>query len=74
MNNRHKASNSIYALKYINKERAVSIKAVANIIQERSLLETAAEAPFVCRLRYAFQDQEHLFSMFSSLLLIIRNI
>lgn len=60
---RHRSTGTIYALKYINKEKALAMKAGHNIVQERRLLEAAAEAPFVCRLRFAFQDSEHLFSM-----------
>ncbi|KAL3895346.1 MAG: hypothetical protein SGCHY_004755 [Lobulomycetales sp.] len=58
---RHRSTGTIYALKYINKEKALAMKAGHNIVQERRLLEAAAEAPFVCRLRFAFQDSEHLF-------------
>jgi serine/threonine kinase 32 len=35
----HKQSKTLYALKYINKQKCVKMKAVANIIQERRLLE-----------------------------------
>lgn len=35
----HKRSKKIYALKYIDKARCIRQKAVANIIQERRLLE-----------------------------------
>lgn len=35
----HKKSKKLYALKYINKAQCVKQKAVANIIQERQLLE-----------------------------------
>lgn len=35
----HKQSRELYALKYINKTKCVKMKAVANIIQERRLLE-----------------------------------
>lgn len=35
----HKQSKTLYALKYINKAKCVKMKAVANIIQERRLLE-----------------------------------
>jgi serine/threonine kinase 32 len=42
----HKASKKIYALKYINKEKCIQMKAVDNIIQERKLLEEIHN-PFV---------------------------
>lgn len=35
----HKLGRELYALKYINKAKCVKMKAVANIIQERRLLE-----------------------------------
>jgi len=56
----HKQTKEIYALKYINKAKCVKMKAVANIIQERRLLEEI-DHPFVVNLRYAFQDDENCF-------------
>jgi hypothetical protein len=41
----HKRSKKLYALKYIDKTRCIRQKAVANIIQERRLLE---EVSFHC--------------------------
>lgn len=35
----HKQSKDLYALKYINKAKCVKMRAVANIVQERRLLE-----------------------------------
>jgi len=35
----HKKSKKLYALKYINKAQCIKQKAVANVIQERRLLE-----------------------------------
>jgi len=35
----HKHTKTLYALKYINKPKCVKMKAVANIVQERRLLE-----------------------------------
>jgi serine/threonine kinase 32 len=35
----HKQTKTLYALKYINKQKCVKMKAVANIVQERRLLE-----------------------------------
>ncbi|CCM02550.1 uncharacterized protein FIBRA_04653 [Fibroporia radiculosa] len=56
----HKQTRDLYALKYINKAKCVKMKAVANIIQERRLLEEI-DHPFVVNLRYAFQDDENCF-------------
>ncbi|KAI0924059.1 hypothetical protein AcV5_009419 [Taiwanofungus camphoratus] len=56
----HKQSRDLYALKYINKAKCVKMKAVANVIQERRLLEEI-DHPFVVNLRYAFQDDENCF-------------
>ncbi|KAH7914616.1 kinase-like domain-containing protein [Hygrophoropsis aurantiaca] len=56
----HKQTRDLYALKYINKTKCVKMKAVANIIQERKLLEEI-DHPFVVNLRYAFQDDENCF-------------
>lgn len=56
----HKQGKELYALKYINKAKCVKMKAVANIIQERRLLEEI-DHPFVVNLRYAFQDDENCF-------------
>ena len=35
----HKQTKDLYALKYINKVKCVKMKAVANVVQERRLLE-----------------------------------
>ncbi|EMD38857.1 hypothetical protein CERSUDRAFT_112580 [Gelatoporia subvermispora B] len=56
----HKQTRDLYALKYINKTKCVKMKAVANIIQERRLLEEV-DHPFVVNMRYAFQDDENCF-------------
>ena len=56
----HKQTRDLYALKYINKSKCVKMKAVANVIQERRLLEEV-DHPFVVNLRYAFQDDENCF-------------
>ncbi|THH27607.1 hypothetical protein EUX98_g6580 [Antrodiella citrinella] len=56
----HKKSKKLYALKYIEKARCIKQKAVANIIQERRLLEEI-DHPFIVNLRYAFQDDENCF-------------
>jgi serine/threonine kinase 32 len=41
----HKQTRATYALKYINKLKAVRMKAVGNIIQERRLLEKVGLTP-----------------------------
>ncbi|TRM64710.1 kinase-like domain-containing protein [Schizophyllum amplum] len=56
----HKRTKKLYALKYIEKTRCIKQKAVANVIQERRLLEEI-DHPFVVNLRYAFQDDENCF-------------
>ncbi|KAF8507306.1 AGC/YANK protein kinase [Hysterangium stoloniferum] len=56
----HKPTKELYALKYIDKARCSKMKAVANIIQERRLLEEI-DHPFVVNMRYAFQDDENCF-------------
>jgi len=57
---KHKKTNEMYALKYINKARCLKMRAVVNIIQERRLLEEI-DHPFIVNMRYAFQDDENLF-------------
>ncbi|TPX67978.1 hypothetical protein CcCBS67573_g07340 [Chytriomyces confervae] len=56
----HKQLKEKFALKYINKEQCIKMKAVDNIIQERKLLEVV-HCPFVCNLQFAFQDDDHMF-------------
>ncbi|KAN0059792.1 hypothetical protein ACQY0O_008366 [Thecaphora frezii] len=63
----HKQTKALYALKYINKQKCIKMKAVSNIIQERRLLEEI-ESPFVCNLRYAFQDDENMFMVLDLML------
>lgn len=63
----HKKTKELYALKYINKARISKQHAVNNIIQERRLLEEI-ESPFVCNLRFAFQDDENLFMVLDLML------
>ncbi|PLW25530.1 hypothetical protein PCANC_25629 [Puccinia coronata f. sp. avenae] len=63
----HKQTKALYALKYINKQRIVAQRAVSNIIQERRLLEEI-DSPFICNLRYAFQDDENLFMVLDLML------
>jgi len=56
----HKQTKKLYALKYIDKAKCIRQKAVANVIQERRLLEEI-DHNFVVNLRYAFQDDENCF-------------
>ncbi|KAJ8093042.1 hypothetical protein PM082_020523 [Marasmius tenuissimus] len=56
----HKQTKKLYALKYIDKAQCIRQKAVANVIQERRLLEEI-DHPFLVNLRYAFQDDENCF-------------
>ncbi|GAA5935612.1 serine/threonine-protein kinase [Sporobolomyces koalae] len=63
----HKQTKTLYALKYINKSRISKQHAVNNIIQERRLLEEV-DSPFVCNMRFAFQDDENLFMVLDLML------
>nr|CAG8497727.1 3439_t:CDS:2 [Entrophospora candida] len=63
----HKRSKTVYALKYINKEKCIKMRAIGNIIQERRLLEEI-EYPLICNLRYAFQDDENMFMVLDLML------
>ena len=45
----HKRTKQLYALKYIDKAKCIKQKAVANIIQERRLLEEVCTAPLLNR-------------------------
>lgn len=56
----HKESRSLYALKYISKEECIRMDAVRNIIRERVILEQL-DHPFLCRLRFAFQDDDYMY-------------
>ena len=48
-----------FALKYIRKDEIVRSESVRNIIRERRMLEHLNH-PFLCNLRYSFQDMEYL--------------
>jgi len=63
----HKENKKLFALKYINKEKCIKMHAVQNIIQERNLLEEINN-PFICNLRYAFQDDENMFMVIDLML------
>ncbi|KAK5113227.1 hypothetical protein LTR62_003563 [Meristemomyces frigidus] len=49
-----------FALKYIRKDEVVRSESVRNIIRERRMLEHLNH-PFLCNLRYSFQDMEYLY-------------
>jgi serine/threonine kinase 32 len=49
-----------YALKYINKKFCIQKNAVEHIFRERILLEEISH-PFITNLKFAFQDDEHMF-------------
>ena len=54
-----KDSGMTFALKYIRKDEVVRSESVRNIIRERRMLEHLNH-PFLCNLRYCFQDVEYL--------------
>ncbi|KAK3631051.1 Serine/threonine kinase [Elasticomyces elasticus] len=49
-----------FALKYIRKDEVVRSESVRNVIRERRMLEHLNH-PFLCNLRYSFQDMEYLY-------------
>ncbi|KAJ5226047.1 hypothetical protein N7468_007272 [Penicillium chermesinum] len=55
-----KDSGLTFALKYIRKEEVVRSESVRNIIRERRMLEHLNH-PFLCNLRYSFQDMEYIY-------------
>ncbi|KAJ9631246.1 uncharacterized protein PV06_03964 [Exophiala oligosperma] len=55
-----KDSGLTFALKYIRKDEVVRSESVRNIIRERRMLEHLNH-PFLCNLRYGFQDVEYLY-------------
>lgn len=63
----HKGTKLEYALKCINKDKCIELRAVSNMISERRLLERI-NYPLVVNLRYAFQDDTHLFMVLDLML------
>ncbi|ORX61509.1 kinase-like protein [Hesseltinella vesiculosa] len=63
----HKRTKQLFALKYINKERCIHMRAVENIISERRILERV-NFGLIVNLRYAFQDDENLFMVLDLML------
>jgi serine/threonine kinase 32 len=57
---KRKDTNLYFALKYIRKDNAVRSESVQNIIRERRMLEYLNH-PFICNLRYSFQDIEYMY-------------
>ncbi|KAH7146819.1 kinase-like domain-containing protein [Dactylonectria estremocensis] len=57
---KHKHTNLSFSLKYIRKDEVVRSERVRNIIRERRMLEYLNH-PFVCNLRYSFQDIEYMY-------------
>jgi serine/threonine kinase 32 len=55
-----KDSKKVYALKYINKRDCIRMEALRNIFRERNILERV-DHPYVCNLRFAFQDDENMY-------------
>ncbi|VUC20844.1 unnamed protein product [Clonostachys rosea] len=53
-------TNLSFALKYIRKDEVVRSESVRNIIRERRMLEHVNH-PFICNLRYSFQDIEYMY-------------
>ncbi|KAI9313690.1 kinase-like domain-containing protein [Dichotomocladium elegans] len=63
----HKGTLQEYALKCIRKDRCVELKSAQNMISERQLLERI-NYPLIVNLRYAFQDEDHLFMVLDLML------
>ncbi|KAJ2481445.1 hypothetical protein IWW56_001773 [Coemansia sp. RSA 2131] len=63
----HRSTNKTYALKYINKATCIAMKAHANTLRERDMLEEI-DHTFVVNLRFSFQDD---FAMFMVMDLMI---
>ncbi|KAJ3221888.1 hypothetical protein HK099_002994 [Clydaea vesicula] len=53
-------TGEVVALKYCLKEKLLEKKAINHIIQERNLLEEL-EHPFICNLKYSFQDSNYVY-------------
>ncbi|KAI0031364.1 kinase-like domain-containing protein [Vararia minispora EC-137] len=56
----HKSTKSLYACKYVDKQKCLKAKAIHHILQERRLLEKI-DHPHVVNLRFAFQDNTNCF-------------
>ncbi|KAJ2408048.1 hypothetical protein J3F80_002374 [Coemansia sp. RSA 2526] len=63
----HRSTNKTYALKYINKATCITMKAHANTLRERDMLEEI-DHTFIVNLRFSFQDD---FAMFMVMDLMI---
>ena len=56
----HLQNQTLYALKYTSKDKAIKDKAVQHIIQERRMLEEINH-PFICLMKFSFQDEAIMF-------------
>ncbi|KAK9467242.1 kinase-like domain-containing protein [Lipomyces arxii] len=56
----HVMTKKQYALKYIPKNQIIKADSAKNIIRERRILEKIRH-PFICNLRYSFQDADYLY-------------
>ncbi|KAK9728695.1 Serine/threonine kinase [Basidiobolus ranarum] len=56
----HKETKKLYALKYINKVECIKMNALKNVLRERNILEKL-DHPFICNMRFAFQDDYNMF-------------
>ncbi|KAI7869346.1 kinase-like protein [Spinellus fusiger] len=63
----HRPNSTMYALKYISKKQCSQMKIAHSVISERCLLERIHH-PLIVNLRYAFQDDEHIFMVLDLML------
>ncbi|PVU92651.1 hypothetical protein BB561_003700 [Smittium simulii] len=63
----HRKTNKRLALKYINKLGCIKMNAVDYILRERDLLEQI-EHPYVCNLRFSFQNSSTMFMVLDLML------
>ncbi|RKP15072.1 kinase-like domain-containing protein, partial [Piptocephalis cylindrospora] len=55
-----KDTKRLFALKYISKKDCIRMDALRNVFRERNILE-AVDHPFICNLRFAFQDDDYMY-------------
>ncbi|KAK9448964.1 kinase-like protein [Limtongia smithiae] len=55
-----RVTNKRFAMKYFRKDQVVKSDCVSNILRERKILEVLRH-PFICNLRYCFQDDDYLY-------------
>ena len=56
----HKESGQYLAIKIVDKTKAVRLKQVQHVINEKSIL-AAVSFPFLIKLEYAFKDNSYLY-------------